>query len=152
MRRSVGLFVVVCAVLFALGGCARASTASAPAKLATGWPGSRVASVTTDVPLGYGEVWQVIYRVANPSTPSIDTTGGAYATLAKFSLIANGMTIDEVREIVGCRGVDVGQSTTNYDSDDAVLMLGWEGESPGSEMTVSFVNGKANSKSQTGLK
>lgn len=76
------------------------------------------------------------------------TQGGGPATMDKYNQIENGMTYDEVKEIMGEDGIE-----SVYAESDAASakVYQWAGETPGSNITVSFLNDGVSSATQVGL-
>lgn len=74
--------------------------------------------------------------------------GGGPATMDKFNQIQTGMTYDEVKEIMGEDGIE----SVSAESDTAsAKVYQWAGETPGSNITVSFLNDGVSSATQVGL-
>ena len=74
--------------------------------------------------------------------------GGGPATMDKFNQIQTGMTYDEVKEIMGEDGIE----SVSAESDAAsAKVYQWAGETPGSNITVSFLNDGVSSTTQVGL-
>lgn len=74
--------------------------------------------------------------------------GGGPATMDKFNQIQTGMTYDEVKEIMGEDGIE----SVSAESDAAsAKVYQWAGETPGSNITVSFLNDGVSSATQIGL-
>lgn len=74
--------------------------------------------------------------------------GGGPATMDKYTQLENGMTYDEVKEIMGEDGVE---SVAAENDATNIQIYQWAGESPGSNITVSFMNEKVVSAEQVGL-
>lgn len=78
-----------------------------------------------------------------------DKDEASVMTMEKFNAIQNGMTYEEVVEIVGGEGV---MSNTAGDGDYKISIYSWEGNgSTGSNANVTFTNGKVSGKAQLGL-
>ena len=72
-----------------------------------------------------------------------------YITLAEFNEIKNGMTYEQVKDIVGCDG------TVNSDTEvmgSKMTIYSWYGKDGISNANVSIQNGKLINKTQIGLK
>ena len=86
---------------------------------------------------------------SNSGTSTTSKQEQEYATFEKFEKVQNGMTYDEVVQIMGYDGTlmsDVGDDTYN------IKMYYWYGKDGVSNTTISFDNGKVSGKSQIGLK
>ena len=71
-------------------------------------------------------------------------------SLVEFESIESGMTMEEVREIVGSKGSELNDWE---DESSSGVSWYWSGEgSPSAYATVGFVNGKVNHKVNMGLK
>lgn len=72
-----------------------------------------------------------------------------YITLAEFNEIKNGMTYEQVKDIVGCDG------TVNSDTEvmgSKMTIYSWYGKDGISNANVNIQNGKLINKTQIGLK
>jgi hypothetical protein len=77
-------------------------------------------------------------------------SAGAAATLAKFSQLKEGMTLEEVSRIMG----GPGNLSSFTDLGDGRMMLGyvWPGRSLGTTAITSFIDGRLMSQTQMGLR
>lgn len=83
------------------------------------------------------------------STPQISNEQNqAKATMDKFNQIKTGMTYKEVVKIVGEEG---SLSTESSYGDQSMQIYYWYASNGISNMTISFMNGIVNAKSQIGL-
>lgn len=71
-----------------------------------------------------------------------------YVTLEKFNQIENGMTYDEVKQIIGSDGT---LSTEAGSGEYNTKIYYWYGEDNISNATISFTNDQVTAKSQIGL-
>lgn len=115
---------------------------------------------TSDLEEAIDEADQAIQDAADATgtdVTSVDDTvdainevaqGGGPATMDKYNQIENGMTYDEVKEIMGEDGIE-----SVYAESDAASakVYQWAGETPGSNITVSFLNDGVSSATQVGL-
>lgn len=115
---------------------------------------------TSDLEEAIDEADQAIQDAADATgtdVTSVDDTvdainevaqGGGPATMDKYNQIENGMTYDEVKEIMGEDGIE-----SVYAESDAASakVYQWAGETPGSNITVSFLNDGVSSATQIGL-
>lgn len=115
---------------------------------------------TSDLEEAIDEADQAIQDAADATgtdVTSVDDTvdainevaqGGGSATMDKYNQIENGMTYDEVKEIMGEDGIE-----SVYAESDAASakVYQWAGETPGSNITVSFLNDGVSSATQVGL-
>jgi hypothetical protein len=70
-------------------------------------------------------------------------------TLGQFERLSAGMSYAQVKDVLGCNGVLEGRSDS---SDYVYISYGWDGSgSIGANLSVSFINGRMDSKSQSGL-
>lgn len=74
--------------------------------------------------------------------------GGGPATMDKYTQLENGMTYDEVKEIMGEDGVE---SVAAENDATNIQIYQWAGETPGSNVTVTFQDGAATTFAQVGL-
>lgn len=71
-----------------------------------------------------------------------------YITYEEYMAIENGMTYDEVKEIIGSAGTETARSGSgNYEA----VIITWYGERLGSNANVTFMGGKVSGKAQIGL-
>ncbi len=73
---------------------------------------------------------------------------GCYMTIDKFNQINNGMTYEEVKNIIGCDGK---LSTESSAGDQSMKIYYWYAKNGISNATFSFYNDELNAKSQVGL-
>ena len=73
---------------------------------------------------------------------------GCYMTIDKFNQINNGMTYEEVKNIIGCDGK---LSTESSADDKSMKVYYWYAKNGVSNATFSFYNDELNAKSQIGL-
>ena len=72
-----------------------------------------------------------------------------YITMDEYNQIENGMSYDEVQEIVGSSGEVTAQSGTDYFE---ITIVTWYGNGlAGSNANVTFTNGEVTAKAQVGL-
>lgn len=77
--------------------------------------------------------------------------GTIEVTYSQYQQIDSGMSYDEVVSIFGGKGVITAESNDNYTGN--ISAVGWDGfGSVGANLTITFVNGKVQSKAQFGLK
>ncbi len=74
--------------------------------------------------------------------------GGGPATMDKYTQLENGMTYDEVKEIMGEDGTE---SVAAENDATNIEIYQWAGEAPGSNITVTFQDGAATTFAQVGL-
>lgn len=74
--------------------------------------------------------------------------GGGPATLDKYNQIENGMTYDEVKEIMGEDGIE---SLAAENEATNIQIYQWAGETPGSNISVSFMDDAVVGVEQVGL-
>ena len=74
--------------------------------------------------------------------------GGGPATMERFNQIKTDMTYEEVKEILGEDGVE---SISAENSATSMKIYQWAGDTPGSNITVSFMDNKVVSAEQIGL-
>ena len=74
--------------------------------------------------------------------------GGGPATMDKYTQLENGMTYDEVKEIMGEDGTE---SVAAENDATNIEIYQWAGETPGSNVTVTFQDGAATTFAQVGL-
>lgn len=115
---------------------------------------------TSDLEEAVDEADQAIQDAADQTDTDVTTVdeatdainevaqGGGPATMDKFNQIQTGMTYDEVKEIMGEDGIE----SVSAESDAAsAKVYQWAGETPGSNITVSFLNDGVSSATQVGL-
>lgn len=74
-------------------------------------------------------------------------------SLKEFNQIENGMTYEEVCEIIGCEGELMSEADLNIGSQYATEIYTWKGEKGiGANANVTFQGGVVVSKAQVGLK
>lgn len=103
-------------------------------------------------------VFIVIIAVASAGSkspidnPVVNTIGGSnpeLITLSEFNQIENGMTYEQVKEIVGSEGTLIAESGTG---DVKVTMYQWYGNTmTGANANFSFTNNQLTTKAQFGL-
>ena len=149
-----GVFAISATVC---GGSKEDSKAEETRAEATGEP---TEEATSDLEEAIDEADQAIQDAADATgtdVTSVDDTvdainevaqGGGPATMDKYNQIENGMTYDEVKEIMGEDGIE-----SVYAESDAASakVYQWAGETPGSNITVSFLNDGVSSATQVGL-
>lgn len=73
-------------------------------------------------------------------------------SLDEYNAIKNGMSYDEVFEIVGSRGEVISEVDMGFGDEYITIMFAWEGEGAiGANANVMFQGGKVTSKAQFGL-
>lgn len=87
-------------------------------------------------------------KVVNKTQVGAGDSSAAMATMEKYNQVQTGMTLDQVVEVMGGEGqlqsdTDVAGTTSQIYS--------WSGESLGSNMTVTLMNGTVSAKVQYGL-
>jgi hypothetical protein len=70
-------------------------------------------------------------------------------TLAAYNLIEEGMTYEQVVQIIGQEGIEVARGGS---SNAKIVMYRWQSSNPPRALLISFINGTLKSKSQTGLR
>ncbi|MFD3450200.1 hypothetical protein ACFDTO_37105 [Microbacteriaceae bacterium 4G12] len=71
-------------------------------------------------------------------------------SLEQFSKLKTDMTYEEVKNIIGCDGDQVGSVGEKGDPNYQVR-YGWKGKAPNSGAIITFMDGKLRSKTQDGL-
>lgn len=89
-----------------------------------------------------------IYVPSVSNYNDITTNSNVEITLEEFYQIQNGMTYDEVKNIIGCNGTLM-QETEFMGTKSH--MFSWEGKTIGSNAVIMFDNGRVMSKTQVGL-
>ncbi len=87
--------------------------------------------------------------LANISGNNENQDNKCYITLEKFNKIENGMTYDQVKEIIGCDGTVNSETEV---SNIKMTIYSWYGKDNISNANVTVQNGKIISKAQIGLK
>ena len=82
--------------------------------------------------------------------PTLAQSTLCFATASKFKIIQNGMSIDEVESIIGCRGETLSE---NQMAGIHTIMIAWSGRGGvGANMNAMFQNDRLIMKSQFGLR
>lgn len=87
--------------------------------------------------------------LANISGNNENQDNKCYITLDQFNKIENGMTYDQVKDIVGCGGTVNSETEV---SNIKMTIYSWYGKDNISNANVTVQNGKIISKAQIGLK
>lgn len=87
--------------------------------------------------------------LANISGNNENQDNKCYITLEKFNKIENGMTYDQVKDIIGCDGTVNSETEV---SNIKMTIYSWYGKDNISNANVTVQNGKIISKAQIGLK
>lgn len=73
-------------------------------------------------------------------------------TQAVYSQVKPGMTLTEVETVVGIKGKEVSSSTTELAGQTTTVQTYLWSNTDGTNMSLSFINGKLSSKAHFGLK
>jgi len=76
------------------------------------------------------------------------TLGSEAVTPDEYNQLANGMTLEQVSEVIGSDGTQVASSSLGGDQ---MEMYRWKGTIPGSNVVCSFTNDQLDVKAQDGL-
>lgn len=87
-------------------------------------------------------------KVVNKTQVGMGDSSEATATMDKYNQVQTGMTLDQVTEIMGGEGQL--ESDTDVAGTSSQIYI-WSGESLGSNMTVTLMNGTVSAKAQYGL-
>lgn len=94
----------------------------------------------------------VIEYLTSMKADSISTSSKSLINYESYKQITPGMTLDEVRKILGDDGKEVSSSTTQVNNKSVLLQtIIWGEKSQSKSILISFTDNKVSSKSQTNL-